>query len=227
MTTRTTTWWRRCGSELGSGTEAQLWARPPSVAAGSVDQEPREWRGACGSAPTLPSGFSGRSERAALGCWLGSGGWRPGPFGGITALRGARGAGASSPGRPFSEQMYLWLGDRAHAAVATLCAWSRIREMPWAGPLHSLPCPRPSPSVGHEPDLPCSRVRPGALRGHHHTQQAGSGCLLSAGPRSPDASHSLGLNPSSVTLSEAPAALCCSFPICEMGTVMPQSHSED
>lgn len=93
--------------------------------------------------------------------------------------------------------------------------------------LHSLPCPRPSPSVGHEPDLPCSRVHSGALCGHHHTQQAGSGCLLSAGPRSPDASHSLGLNPSSVTLSEAPAALCCSFPICEMGTVMPQSHSED
>lgn len=168
---RTTTW-RRRGSEPGSGTEAQLWARPPLAAVGSVDQEPQVWRGACSSHPALRIQREERAGRPRLLAGL----WRPGPFGGITALRGARGLGPPH------------LDGLSHAAVATLCAWrSGIREILWAGPLRSLPCLRPSPSAGHELGFPCPRVRLGALCGHHHARQAGSGCLLGAGPRSPDA----------------------------------------
>lgn len=83
---RTTTW-RRRGSEPGSGTEAQLWARPPLAAVGSVDQEPQVWRGACSSHPALRIQREERAGRPRLLAGL----WRPGPFGGITALRGARG----------------------------------------------------------------------------------------------------------------------------------------
>lgn len=60
---------------------------PPSVAAGSVDQEPRVWRGACGSHPALWIQWEERADRPQLLAGL----WRPGPFRGITALRGARG----------------------------------------------------------------------------------------------------------------------------------------
>lgn len=205
---RTTTW-RRRGSEPGSGTEAQLWARPPLAAVGSVDQEPRVWRGACGSHPAL---WIQREERAGRPRLL-AGLWRPGPFGGITALRGARGGWG----------LVTWTAFLA--LQWPRCVPGGVGSGRYCGPGLSAP----SPARGLRPvwaTNQASHVRVCALGPSGGTTMPGRqevGVCWVPGLAVLTRSHSLGLSPSSVTLSEAPAALCCSFRICEMGTVMSQS----
>lgn len=79
-------------------------------------------------APTLPSGFSGRNERAGLGCWPGSGGQDHSEASQLS--EGRAGAGASSPGRPFS---------RCSGHVVCLEEWDQGDTVGRASPLPPLP----------------------------------------------------------------------------------------